>query len=403
MSDSLRNVTLSVGQITQLLKQTIEQSFYGISLRGEISNFRPASSGHWYFQLNDEAATISAVMFKNRHWKLSFVPKDGDVVIVVGSIGIYEKRGTYQIVCESMEQAGTGDILALLEQRKRLYEKKGYFAPEHKQPIPKDPKRVGVITSPTGAAVRDIIQVMTRRNDTIDIIVLPAPVQGEDAAAIIAAQIQAANRLKVADVLIIGRGGGSLEDLLPFSDPKVIEAIYASEIPIVSAVGHEIDWAISDFVADLRAPTPSAAAELVCSDKRARLEELASYRQSMTVAIRGRITLAQTLAHRFSLPVMSDYFMRTLQTIRMSLDYAKLSIGQQMHERIVRSKHALELVSGQLHNLSPSAILARGYSITMLEKTNEVVRESSQVASGDTVAIVLANGKLKATVVDGNR
>ncbi|MFA6706587.1 MAG: exodeoxyribonuclease VII large subunit, partial [Sphaerochaetaceae bacterium] len=237
MSDSLRNVTLSVGQITQLLKQTIEQSFYGISLRGEISNFRPASSGHWYFQLNDEAATISAVMFKNRHWKLSFVPKDGDVVIVVGSIGIYEKRGTYQIVCESMEQAGTGDILALLEQRKRLYEKKGYFAPEHKQPIPKDPKRVGVITSPTGAAVRDIIQVMTRRNDTIDIIVLPAPVQGEDAAAIIAAQIQAANRLKVADVLIIGRGGGSLEDLLPFSDPQVIEAIYASEIPIVSAVG----------------------------------------------------------------------------------------------------------------------------------------------------------------------
>jgi exodeoxyribonuclease VII large subunit len=398
MIDSLEKTVLSVAQLTQLLKTTLESSFYGLTLQGEISNFKNPGSGHWYFQLNDESAAIQAVMFKNKLWRVQFTPKDGDVVIVTGSITIYEKRGSYQIVCETMKVAGTGDILALLEERKRTYARLGYFDESRKRPLPADIRRVAVVTSPTGAAVRDIIQVMGRRDDTVHITVLPSAVQGEGAGKSIAAQIRAANRFNLADVIIVGRGGGSLEDLLPFSEPCVIEAIHDSTIPVVSAVGHEIDWALSDFVADLRAPTPSAAAELVTSDKASRLERIRVLKKNMADAMHANVRLARSLVERFSIPVMSDYFMRRLQTMRMTLDYSRSAMAEGMQDTLKRERHRLALIRRELAGLSPLAVLARGYSITTLMDSTTIVTDANMAPSGSRIGITLATGRLQAVV-----
>ena len=258
-----QDAILSVSQLTSRIKDMLEGRFSRITLEGEISNLKPASTGHLYFYLKDEHAVISAVMFKGRMRGLSFTPTDGTLVRANGSISVYAPRGNYQIVVESMELAGTGNILLMLEERKRRLAAEGLFDQDRKRPLPSFPQRVAVVTSPTGAALRDILQIMGRRNPKISVTVLPCQVQGADAAPAIARMIAVANAYKLADVLIVGRGGGSLEDLLPFSEEVVVRAVAESQIPVVSAVGHEIDWALSDLAADMRAPTPSAAAELV--------------------------------------------------------------------------------------------------------------------------------------------
>ena len=231
-------------------------------MKGEISNFRPSSTGHIYFTLKDEHASISAVLFKGKSRYLSFNPKDGMKIRAKGSLSVYAQRGSYQIVIDSMEETGSGDILKLIEQRKRALAEEGLFDSERKQNIPYFPRCIGVVTSPTGAALRDVLQILNRRNPKVSVIILPCPVQGSDAGKIIAKQIEIANVHNLCDVLIVGRGGGSLEDLLPFSEEEVVRSIAASKIPVISAVGHEIDWALSDYAADVKSPTPSAAAEL---------------------------------------------------------------------------------------------------------------------------------------------
>ncbi|GHU45214.1 hypothetical protein FACS1894190_17300 [Spirochaetia bacterium] len=257
----------SVSEITELIKQKLENGFGAVYIEGEISNCRPSSTGHLYFTLKDNAAAISAVMFKGSLRGLGFKPADGALVRVSGRISVYAQRGSYQIICETMEVAGSGDILAMLEKRKQLLAAEGLFAESRKKPLPAFPETVAVVSSPTGAAVRDIINVLGRRSSGLKVIILPAPVQGTQAAAFISRRIEQANMWKLADVLIVGRGGGSLEDLLPFSEECVVRAVAASAIPVVSAVGHEIDWALCDFAADLRAPTPSAAAELISQNQ----------------------------------------------------------------------------------------------------------------------------------------
>ncbi|HPO03165.1 MAG TPA: exodeoxyribonuclease VII large subunit, partial [Treponemataceae bacterium] len=253
---------VKISEITAIIKEILEGSFPSVLLEGEISNYRPSSTGHLYFTLKDDSSSISAVMFKGRSRQLAFVPRDGMLVRAKGSISVYEARGTYQIIIDSMEQAGTGDILRLLEERKQRLAREGLFDEKRKRPIPFFPERIAVITSPTGAAVRDIVQILRRRNPAIHIVILPASVQGSEAPESLARQIETANRFAMADLIIIGRGGGSLEDLLPFSDESVVRSIAASKIPVISAVGHETDWSLSDLAADVRAPTPSAAAEL---------------------------------------------------------------------------------------------------------------------------------------------
>ena len=397
MNELFEDHVFSVDDLTTLIKQTLEGSFYGLTVAGEISNFRPASSGHWYFQLNDSEASIQAVMFKQKSWRLPFQPKDGDRVVVTGNISVYARRGSYQIICETMTRSGTGDILALLEKRKQEFAAAGYFAVERKRPLPEHPKRIGIVTSPTGAAVRDILQVLKRRNPSIDIVVLPAVVQGDGAAKTIRAQIEAANRWRLADILIIGRGGGSLEDLLPFSEKIVIEAIVSSEIPIVSAVGHEIDWALSDFAADLRAPTPSAAAELVSQPLEDTSRTIRQSVVSMAEILQSRITLAKSRTALFTPSRMTEYFSRRMEQAHLKTDDLRQSMSSLVVDRLKSTRSAWMLLDRQLETLSPLAILDRGYSIVTTAGEKRIVRDANTLSPGDTFAVRFAKGSITAT------
>ena len=384
---------LSVSELTTLIKTTLETSFYGLTVEGEISGFRPASTGHWYFSLKDQSAVISCCMWRSSIPRVPFRPKDGMRVIVTGSISVFEPRGTYQIICTSMRVAGEGDILAMLEERKRKYDALGYFDPAVKKPIPVRPSRVAVITSPTGAALQDILQITGRRNKGMDIIILPAVVQGSDAAPTIAARIREVNEFLLADVMIVGRGGGSIEDLLPFSEECVIEAIHESVIPVISAVGHEIDWAISDYVADLRAPTPSAAAELVCQSSLDQIEKVNQLRSSMYDALIGRLNTIKLRIAAFSPAAARAQLESRLNRVRMMLDSDTVSLSHRMESLISARKSKAELLRHKIMALSPLSVLERGYSITS-DSQGRTVRSASQVSCGDKLTLTLKDGKI---------
>ncbi len=395
--DDLAKQALSVSDLTLLIKQTLEQGFYGLKVTGEISNFRPSSTGHWFFTLKDEKAAISAVMFKSATWKVDFSPAEGDKVTVTGSLDVYATRGTYQIKCDTMEKSGLGEILALLEQRKRLYAEKGYFDELHKKPIPKTPKRVGIVTSPTGAALQDILNILQRRAPSLDVLILPTVVQGSNASDSIAKRIEQANALMLCDVLIVGRGGGSLEDLLPFSEDPVIQAIWESEIPVVSAVGHEIDWALSDYVADVRVPTPSAAAELVSQGYLDTQKQVTSLRTEMQKTMQYRFTLAKGTLERFSLVQMAN----RMQTILGTKEYLVANASQNMinteNQRFLEAASRLKLAQRELQALSPLAILARGYAVIQTQ-TGMLVKSADQIQAGDLVDLTFIDGKHQAQI-----
>ncbi|MDD2297475.1 MAG: exodeoxyribonuclease VII large subunit [Sphaerochaetaceae bacterium] len=386
----------SVEDLTQLIKQTLEGSFFGLTVEGEIFNFRPAASGHWYFELHDSEAAIQAVMFKSKSWRVPFIPKNGDRIIITGGVSVYAKRGIYQIICETMKLAGTGDLLALLEQRKRAFAAAGYFDAERKRPLPSYPKRVGVVTSPTGAAIRDILQVLKRRNPTIDVVVLPALVQGENAGSQIAAQIENANRFNLADVLIVGRGGGSLEDLFPFSDQRVIEAIVASNIPIISAVGHETDWALSDYAADMRAPTPSAAAELVSPPLSEILQAYTSRIGTMAHLLRNRLELTKSRLALFTPERMNEYFRRRLEEGHLRTDDNREQMVRIMNEKLHLFRSKLKLIESELEALSPLAVLKRGYAIVTQGPKSTIVSNAQQLEINKKIAIQFASGSAEA-------
>lgn len=395
MKDTIPKLTVS--DLTSLIKNTLEGSFYNLTVEGEISGFKPASTGHWYFSLKDEGAVISAVIWRSTIPKISFLPKDGQRVIVKGSISVYGPRGTYQIVCTSMEPFGEGDILAMLEQRKRHYAELGYFDESLKKPIPKRPNKVAIITSPTGAALQDILQITGRRSPNLDLIILPAVVQGPDAAESVALRIKEVNEFLLADVMIVGRGGGSIEDLLPFSEDCVIEAIHNSDIPVISAVGHEIDWALSDFVADLRAPTPSAAAELVCEstlDQQAKVESL---RASMKESMASRISAIRLRVAAFSKENAKTQLESRLSHNRMRLDYAMSALKREICNLVAVKKTKVQMLSHKIEVLSPLSILDRGYGI-LTTKDGKTLRSISQIKAGDKMEITLNDGRLSACV-----
>lgn len=395
MNDTIPKLTVS--DLTSLIKNTLEGSFYNLTVEGEISGFKPASTGHWYFSLKDEGAVISAVIWRSTIPRISFLPKDGQRVIVKGSISVYGPRGTYQIVCTSMEPFGEGDILAMLEQRKRHYGELGYFDESLKKPIPKRPNKVAIITSPTGAALQDILQITGRRSPNLDLIILPAVVQGPDAAESVALRIKEVNEFLLADVMIVGRGGGSIEDLLPFSEDCVIEAIHNSDIPVISAVGHEIDWALSDFVADLRAPTPSAAAELVCEstlDQQAKVESL---RASMKESMASRISAIRLRVAAFSKENAKAQLESRLSHNRMRLDYAMSALKREICNLVAVKKTKVQMLSHKIEVLSPLSILDRGYGI-LTTKDGKTLRSISQIKAGDMVEITLNDGRLSACV-----
>jgi exodeoxyribonuclease VII large subunit len=298
-----------------------------------------------------------------------------------------------------MELAGAGDILAMLEKQKRALAAEGLFDESRKRPIPRFPAAIGVVSSPTGAAVRDILNILRRRAGGVRVIILPALVQGAEAAAQIARRIEQANQWRLADVLIVGRGGGSLEDLLPFSDEAVVRAVAASGIPVVSAVGHEIDWALSDFAADLRAPTPSAAAELVSENREAVLKTIGDLEREFERSMKARIERARLLARPFSLEDLEYRFRSILQPRLLRFDDAKEALLENFSERAAELRRRLELACSVLEAGSPLAVLERGFSVTVNQRTGKVVRRAAEVKAGDQLSIRPLEGLIAATAL----
>ena len=392
------DTVFTVSQINSLLKGVIEESFPLITIEGEISNYRPNSTGHLYFTLKDKTSQISAVMFRFRAASLTFVPKDGMFVRCKGSLSVYEPRGTYSISINSMELAGEGNILLLLEQRKRQFLQEGLFDEQRKKPLPLFPKTVGVVTSSTGAALRDIMQIIRRRNSTTGITIFPAIVQGSDAAPSIASQIKIANKFKMCDVLIVGRGGGSLEDLLPFSEECVVRAVAESEIPVISAVGHEIDWALCDFAADKRAPTPSAAAELCTPVKSEVISYLQNKQSEFYTAIKSRVENLKLLIKQFSPENMENRFRNIEQPLLFRFDSAKEDLLNGMSERLKETRIHIEKMKSVLEASNPRLILAKGYSMVRDKKTGKIIRGIEDTSIGSEIEIIPAKGKITATV-----
>jgi exodeoxyribonuclease VII large subunit len=393
---------LTVSELTALIRQTLEGNFPSVVVEGELSNCRPSSTGHLYFTLKDAEAAIAGIMFRNRLGSLSFEPKDGMLLRVKGSLSVYAQRGTYSIVAEEMELAGAGEILAMLEERKRRLAAEGLFDEARKKRIPRFPKIIGIVSSPKGAAVRDILNILSRRSGGMRVIVVPAPVQGNEAAGIIARRIEQANFWKLADVLIVGRGGGSLEDLLPFSEEAVVRAIAASKIPVISAVGHEIDWALSDFAADLRAPTPSAAAELVSDDRESTAEKVRALSRTLFHTIQARMEKIMLSIRPFSPEDLEYRFRSILQPTLVRFDDAKEALLQNLNDKVEEIKRRLELANMGLEASSPLKILERGYSVVTIadngKRNGKLVRSNKDVKKGDCLIIRPMEGLIHAEV-----
>jgi exodeoxyribonuclease VII large subunit len=386
----------TVSELTALIRGTLEAAFPRLLVEGELSNCRPASSGHLYFTLKDSEAVIQAVMFRGRLRTLNFEPRDGMLVRVRGNLSVYPQRGNYQIICEEMEAAGTGDILAMLEKRKRNLAAEGLFEPGRKQPIPRFPGTVGVVSSPTGAALRDILNILRRRAPGLRVIILPTLVQGAGAAEGIARRIEQANHWKLADVLIVGRGGGALEDLLPFSEERVVRAAAASRIPLISAVGHEIDWALCDYAADLRAPTPSAAAELVSENREAALRSIREKAAELSRIIGAKIERVRLLAKPFGPEDLEYRFRSILQPRLLRFDDAKEGLLDALRDKAAILRDRLRLARRAMEAASPLAILERGYSVTVNRRTGKVVRRAAEVRPGDRLSIRPLEGLIAA-------
>ncbi|MBI9102135.1 MAG: exodeoxyribonuclease VII large subunit [Spirochaetales bacterium] len=388
----------SVSQLTRMVKGLLEREFTGLMVEGEISNFRPSSTGHYYFSLKDKDAVISAVMFKNRLSTLKFMPSDGNFVRIRGSISVYPPRGSYQMICESMEKAGEGEILAMLEERKRRLAAEGFFDGARKRRLPFFPEKIGIVTSPTGAAVKDIMRVTRRRNPGMDIVILPAAVQGVEAGELIAAQIKRAALFDDLDLLIVGRGGGSLEDLLPFSEEVVVRAIVNCPIPVISAVGHEIDTSLADYAADAAAPTPSAAAELVCPPREEILDKVTGCRESMRREVKGRMERIRLLLDQFKPEEMKRLMEPLIRNKLLRFDDARETMERSMANLISIKKHRIELLQSTLEAGSPTTVLHRGYALLKDSETGKLITRPDQAQIGGKIEIEMADGDISAIV-----
>ncbi len=432
----------TVSQLTRRVKGLLETGIGSVWVAGEISNWRPAASGHAYFTLKDKDSQIDAVMFRGALGKLKFVPESGLEVIAHGLVTVYEKRGNYQIVLDDMQPRGLGALQLAFERLKRKLEAEGLFDARHKKPLPLLPRTVGVVTSPTGAAIRDILNVLHRRFAGVRVVLYPARVQGDEAAPEIAEGIRALDRHGV-DVMIVGRGGGSLEDLWPFNEEAVVRAVFEARTPVISAVGHEIDFTLTDFVADLRAPTPSAAAELVVRERESLLEKVGLMRQRLASALAQRLTQAR---HRVNVASASFVFKRPEELIRqrrqrcdelrMQLESALGEQARSRRTRLERASHALALLSpenrvrqakerrsmlqwrllqgmhalldrrraallpamARLDALSPLAILGRGYALAWKLPERTLVRSGAGLAVNDALYLRFGEGGATATV-----
>mgnify|MGYP005796347031 FL=1 len=391
----------SVSQINRYIKNIIENDFILNSLwvKGEISNFKYHSSGHMYFTLKDKNAAINCVMFKGSADILPFMPENGMDVVICGYVSAYEKTGQYQLYAELMEPLGVGALNIAFEQLKEKLSKEGLFDEDYKREICKYPKCIGVITSPTGAAVRDIINISKRRNKGVKIVVIPALVQGEGSVNSIVSAIKMANEWGKCDTLIVGRGGGSMEDLQVFNDEKVARAVFASEIPVISAVGHETDFTIIDFVADLRAPTPSAAAELSVNDLSIENERLDTIISDLNYSINSRINYEKI---RFENLMDKKIFKRPLDNIadyEIYISNLEKQIENIIKNKITESNIIFERLLNKIEILSPIAMLKKGYALVE-DKDGKTVKTVGGINKGDNINVILVNGNISANVTD---
>jgi exodeoxyribonuclease VII large subunit len=434
---------LQVSELTKKVRFILESELNTVWLTGEISNFVAASSGHWYLSLKDSKSQVRCAMFKGNNRRVRLQPRNGQQVLVRAKVSLYEPRGDFQLIIEQMEDAGEGVLRQQYEQLKNKLNALGVFSQTHKQAIPEHIQTVGIVTSPTGAAVKDILSVLKRRNPNINAIIYPALVQGEYASNDICHAIAQANSRKECDVLIVGRGGGSLEDLWPFNEESVVQAIYDSHLPIISAVGHEVDTTLSDYVADLRAATPSAAAELVASDSGELLDKITTLEQRLIYAISRKNAdfqqQQQHIQHRLAqvhpeqqlrvqqqkydelslrlsnviqrLMAQSSQQPKQLQQRLKQLSPAKLIAKQQnqvkqqeqrlinaMHNSLQYKRESFVHLIEQIQLVSPLATIARGYSITR-SKNNKVINSIAQVALNDEITIQVTDGSIKARVL----
>ncbi len=431
----------TVSQLTSNIKTLLETRFPIIWIEGEISNFRAPGSGHFYFTLKDSQARLSAVMFANQNRHLQFVPEDGMRITGLGRLSVYEPRGTYQIILEHMIPRGTGELLAAFEQLKKKLAAEGLFDKAHKKPLPYLPAQITLISSVTGAVIHDMIHVITRRFPGVFLEIIPSTVQGESAAEEIASAIALANEQARADVIVIARGGGSLEDLMPFNQENLARAIFQSEIPVVSAVGHETDFTICDFTADVRAPTPSAAAEIIVPVKQELLQQNHRLRERLDLACRKLLrdhgVQLQKLSGRLVDPRrkivdarlrLDDYtqrlrrlFQRNLHDKNLRLHWQREKLFANLPHKITGDKQLrldhnrkqllhlmgalyinntrrLHELKRRLDDLSPQAVLERGYSITRCLPKKTIVRSSDEVAPGDRLEIQVWRGKITGIV-----
>jgi len=393
-----RRPIYTIAQLNREARQLLEGAFPGVWVEGEVSNFRHHSSGHMYFTLKDEEAEIDAVIFALEGELLEFEPEDGQRVLAFGRVTVYERRGRYQLVCSELRPAGLGRLQLELERLKARLQAEGLFAEERKRPLPRFPQRIGVVTSPEGAAIRDICTVIAERYPPVEVVLFPARVQGEGAAEEIARAIQAANRYSESqeplDLLIVGRGGGSLEDLWAFNEEVVARAISESKLPVISAVGHEVDLTIADLVADYRAPTPTAAAQAAVPDRTELLSLLEGLRGQL-VRLQGErlegleLRLERALrSYAFRLPK------RQIEEGLQRLDGLWERLLRALERRLTREEERLAGLVARLEGAGPLAVLRRGYALLLRERTGEPLTSAAQVAEGELVRAKLYEGEL---------
>ncbi|HSW69849.1 MAG TPA: exodeoxyribonuclease VII large subunit [Gammaproteobacteria bacterium] len=392
----------TVSRLNREARFILEGSFPLLWIEGEISGFKAHSSGHWYFCLKDNTAQVRSAMFRLQNRFLGFIPKDGMHVVIKARVSLYEGRGEYQLIAEHMEEMGEGKLRQEFERLKKRLAAAGFFDEAHKKTLPEFPESIGVITSPTGAAIKDILSVLKRRYAFAPVFIYPTLVQGETAPVNIVEAIQQANRRKECDILILARGGGSLEDLWCFNDERVAEAIFHSDLPIVSAIGHEIDFTIADFVADLRAATPTAAAELITPDRQDLLAMLNRYEKNFERLLKQKFSYFKQHLAWSKKHLLQQHPKRKLAEQTQRLDFFEMMLHSAIKKTLQEKKQTLAHFAAKLNILSPLATLERGFSITMRVKDHTILQNASDVSPGEKIYIQLRKGNLECTVDDNS-
>lgn len=391
----------TVGQINRYIKNLLENDFILCSLlvKGEISNFKAHSSGHFYFTLKDAAGAIACIMFRQDAERMPFIPENGMEVVLYGHISLYEKTGQYQLYAEFMDPVGVGSLQIAYEQLKQRLQEEGLFDDDFKRELPARAEVIAVITSPTGAAIRDILQIIKRRDPAVQVAVFPTLVQGENAAADIVRSLRLANEWGKADVIILGRGGGSIEDLWAFNEEQVARAIFASETPVISAVGHETDFTIADFVADLRAPTPSAAAELATVPRIQHYQQLEQLEGRLRRSAEGVVSQAvRRLQYLQERPILKRPLERIYQALFL-LEEREKSLKRDMNQRFLRCGETLAMLETRLHAASPLSLMQRGY-IMATKANGKALTSVNEVEADELLQLRLRDGRLKVRILE---